>query len=503
MLATITDLSKAFAGVHALNNVSLELGRGEVHALCGENGAGKSTLIKCLCGVAVPDSGTVEIDGSNLRFGNVAMSEVLGVAVIHQESTAFPDLNTIDNIFVGRERRNRFGLLDHKRMREEALRLMWTLGQAIDILRPLAELSLANRQMVAMARALSRKCKLLIMDEPTASLSARETEVLLHTVNRLRDQGVTILYVSHRLGEILDLADRVTVLRDGRHVDTCVIADITEPQLIRMMVGREISAVSRSVSHAFGETQLEVRALTGDGFRDVSLAVRAGETVGLAGLVGAGRSELARAIVGLDRYSSGGVIIDGQSLPPHNVQASRSRRVALVPEDRQHEGLVLPMTVSENMTMAILNRLSRRGFVNRNQERLIVSELTERLHVKTASADAISESLSGGNQQKVVLGKWLATEPDVLILDEPTRGVDVSAKAQVHQLIGDLAAKGMATLMISSELPELLSVCDRILVMREGIISGEVNAATATQEQILQLALPESTGRTIELHSNA
>ena len=470
----------------------MEIATGEVHALCGENGAGKSTLIKCLSGVTVPDSGTIQINGSALRLGDVANSELAGIAVIHQESTTFPDLNAVDNIFVGREIKNRFGLLDHRRMHDESVQLMSTLGEDIDILRPLSELPFANRQMVSMARALSRKCRLLIMDEPTASLSSRETEVLVMTVRRLRDQGVSVLYVSHRLGEIFELADRVTVLRDGRHVETCAISEITEPQLIKMMVGRGTHWIQRRHTQEFGPTQLEVIKLNGDAFADVSLSVRSGEIVGLAGLVGAGRSELARAIVGLDRYSSGEVRVGGHRLPANSVQASLKRGLVLVPEDRQHEGLVLPMTVTENMTMAVLPRLTRRGLVDRNKERRLVEELSKRLKLKAAGVHVLSDSLSGGNQQKLVLSKWLATEPSVLILDEPTRGVDVNSKSQVHQLIGELAAKGLATFIISSEIPELMTICDRILVMREGRISGELDAATATQEQILQLAVPDS-----------
>ena len=416
-------------------------------------------------------------------------------AVIHQESTTFPDLNTLDNIFVGREPRLMGGwLLDHRTMQDETDRLLQKLGQTFDTRRPVGELPLANRQIVTMARALSQKCRLLIMDEPTASLSSRETETLLAIVRRLRDEGVTILYVSHRLEEILDLADRVTVLRDGQHVVTQDVAETSKDQLIHFMVGREASELTQRHSHKgeIGEVRLEVNRLSsGDLFRHVSFNVRAGEIVGLAGLVGAGRSEVARAIFGIDGYDSGEVYVDKTLLPQKDVPAAMELGLGMVPEDRQHEGLLLPMTVRENVSLAVLGRLTNYGLVSHNKERALVGGLLERLHVKTAGQETPAETLSGGNQQKLVLSKWLASNPRVLILDEPTRGIDVGAKSQVHQLIRQLAADGMATLVISSELQELLSICDRVLVMREGMLSGELRGDVVTQEQVLQMALPD------------
>lgn len=493
VLVEIAGLTKSYSGVRALDDVSLEINAGEVHALCGENGAGKSTLIKCLAGVTVPDTGSVEIAGQSLRFRSVSESEDVGVAVIHQESTTFPDLDAVDNVFVGRERTIRFGFLDHRGMQRETLALLDRLGQQFDVRRPVSELSLANRQMVSMARALSKACKLLIMDEPTASLSVHETDALIKTVNRLRDEGVSVLYVSHRLSEVFELADKVSVLRDGKLVASEERSTLTESKLIGQMVGREMSSASDVQSNptSFGDTKLEVRDLSGQGFESVSFSVRAGEIVGVAGLVGAGRSELARAIVGLDHCDAGQVLVDDRVLPSAKVKAALDAGVALVPEDRQHEGLVLPMNVRENMTMATLPMQSRFGLIDRNAERQLVQELIERLSVKTVDSEVSMSALSGGNQQKVVLAKWLARKPGVLILDEPTRGVDVGAKAQVHALIRELATDGMATLVISSELPELISLCDRILVMREGKISGEL-PGNSSQEQILALALPQA-----------
>jgi rhamnose transport system ATP-binding protein len=497
LLLQVANLSKSYGGVHALRRVNLELGPGEIHALCGENGAGKSTLIKCLSGVVVPDAGSVLIDGRPLPFGSVPASEAAGIAVLHQESTVFRDLNAVDNLFVGREPTKARGiLLDRRRMREEAADVYGRLGQTLDMRSPVGKLSFATRQTVAMARALSHRCRILVMDEPTASLSARETDTLLTLVRRLRDDGVTILYVSHRLEEIFRIADRVTVLRDGQHVATRDAHNTTAPVLIRLMVGREVEELTTRHEHAdgIGKARLSVKNLSrGVDFRDVSLTVRAGEIVGLAGLVGAGRSELARAIFGIDSYDAGEVRLEGKPLPRGNVAAAVSRGLALVPEDRQHEGLLLPMSVAENLSLAILHRLTRGGLVSRRAERRLAEQLMDKLQIKAAGLDAPAETLSGGNQQKLVLGKWLAAEPRVLILDEPTRGVDVGAKAQVHQLIRHLAAGGMATLVISSELPELLSICDRTLVMREGRLSGELDGKSATQEKILELALPDAT----------
>lgn len=503
-LLEISELSKSYSGVTALRDVSVNVAAGEVRALCGENGAGKSTLIKCLSGVVTPDSGTVSIAGQALAFGTVSASEAAGIAVIHQESTTFPDLNAVDNIFVGRELKNRFGLLDYARMSRTATELMATLGQQVDLRRPLSELSLASRQMVAMARALLQECKLLIMDEPTASLSARETKLLMATVQRLKQEGVAILYVSHRLEEVFALADRVTVLRDGAHVSTGEISSITEADLIRSMVGRDAVPAPMDSQRVTGDLELEVRNLSGNGFVDISLSLKAGEIVGLAGLVGAGRSELARAIMGLDRYAAGEILVRDRVLPAGSVRASLERGVALVPEDRQHEGLVLPMSVRQNMSLTALTQsrrhrrergITRFGLCDRHGEDTLVEEFMQRLDVRAASTELAAESLSGGNQQKIVLGKWLATNPRILILDEPTRGVDVGAKAQVHELIRQLAEAGMATLLISSELPELLSTCNRILVMSEGRIAGELESTEATEEAILQLAMPDTAGR--------
>ena len=509
ILLRLQHATRSYGGVHALRDVSLDVRAGEVHALCGENGAGKSTLIKSLTGVVALDAGTIEIDEVRLPAGNVTASEAAGVAVMHQESTAFPDLTAVENIFVGREPRVAGWFLDHRRMHREADRLLRELGQEIPLTRPVRELSLAQRQMVVMARALSRECRVLIMDEPTASLSAREAETLLQIVRRLRDTGVAILFVSHRLDEVFQLADHVTVLRDGSLVASDAIAKWDRDRLVQAMVGRtpamqspvaadRAPAPSALPAAAGGATSLRrnaaalsVRGLTRHGaFAEVSFEVHRGEIVGVAGLVGAGRSELARAVFGLDRYDHGQVRVNGRLLPAAEVRAAMRHGMALVPEDRQHEGLVLPMSVRDNLSLAVLPRISPCGWIRRRQEHELVDRQLAELQVRAANRYVAAETLSGGNQQKLVLAKWLACEPRILLLDEPTRGVDVGAKEQVHQLVRRLAGRGMATLLISSELPELLALCDRILVMREGRLVAELPRAEASQETLLRLALP-------------
>ncbi|MBV9852289.1 MAG: sugar ABC transporter ATP-binding protein [Armatimonadetes bacterium] len=486
----ITGLSKAYGGVQALADVSLTVETGEVHALVGENGAGKSTLIKCLSGVVRPDAGTVAVDGAPLPPGGIRAAEGAGIIALHQESTAFPHLGAADNIFVGREPRRFGGLLDGPRMAQEAQALMERLGERIDLHRRLEELSPAQRQMVGIARALSRRSRLLIMDEPTASLSARETQTLFRIIRQLQAEGVSILYISHRLEEVFALAGRVTVLRDGRLVGTRPIGEVSRDELVRMMVGRDLQAFEREVGAA-GETLLDVRGLTRAGeFQDISFALRAGEIVGLAGLVGAGRSEVARAIFGVEPPASGAVTVAGAPLPPGSVRAAVARGVALVPEDRQHQGLVLPLPVGVNLLLVVLGTLSLGGFRSARKEKTTVAGLMQELSVRAAGPSVPAGTLSGGNQQKLALGKWLAASPRVLLLDEPTRGVDVGAKAEVYRLIRQLARGGMATLVISSDLPEILALSDRILVMREGRLAGELSREEATEERILALALP-------------
>jgi len=493
-LIQLRGLSKSYAGVRALRDVTLDIDPGEVHAVCGENGAGKSTLIKVLTGVVSPDAGEMLIAGQRLTPGSATASTAAGIAAMHQESTAFPDLNAVDNVFVGRELTRLGGwLLDQAAMRRQTRKILQKLGENFDVDLAVGKLPLAQQQMVAMARALARDCRLLIMDEPTASLSARETRVLLRLVRQLRREGVSVLYVSHRLEEVFEIADRVTIMRDGELVATQAVAEINKDELIRLMVGRELGELTRRQEPVgeLGNVALELRGLTRSGaFQNISLAVRSGEIVGLAGLIGAGRSEIVRAVFGMDRYDAGEVFVDGRSVERGSVSAAVAAGLALVPEDRQRQGLVLPMSVSENLSLPTLASLTRGGLVSASREAALVSRQMQDLQVRAASPQAPASTLSGGNQQKLVLGKWLAGQPRVLLLDEPTRGVDVGAKAQVHHLIRELAARGLAVLMISSDLPEILVMSDRIVVMCGGQIRAELDGATATQEQVLALALP-------------
>ena len=489
-LVHIENLTKSFGGVQALRGVSFDILPGEIHALVGENGAGKSTLIKSLGGAHEPTSGRILVEGKPLLPG-VPASEAAGIGVIHQESTAFGDLGAEDNIFVGREPRRAAGLLiDRAQMRQTTQELLTQLGENFDTRRPVGELSVARRQMVGFARALFQKSKLLILDEPTASLSQRECEALFATLRRLQSEGVALLYVSHRLDEIFALADRVTVLRDGAHIATKDIKEVDKAELIRLMVGRDV-VEEYEAREGIGAPVLQVENLHGGAFHNINFEVRAGEIVGLAGLVGAGRSEVARAIFGVDDYESGTINLNGEPLSKGDVRAAAARGVALVPEDRQHQGLVLPMSVGENISLAVLKSLAGVAGRNRAKEKELIQKLMADLAVKAAGPNIAAQSLSGGNQQKLVIGKWLAAQPKFLILDEPTRGVDVGARAEVYRLIRELAAGGLATLVISSDLPEILALSDRILVMREGEISGELSRANATPEAILELALPQ------------
>ncbi|HEV8557159.1 MAG TPA: sugar ABC transporter ATP-binding protein [Actinophytocola sp.] len=487
-MLTVHEARKHFGGVAALDGAQLTLRTGEIHGLVGENGAGKSTLLKTLAGVHRLDSGEITFDEAPFDASSPRRAREAGVAVIYQEPSLFPDLSLAENVFVGRQPRRR-GRVDWAGMRRRAEALFAELGVYLDPERRAAGLSIADQQLVEIAKALSLDAKVIVMDEPTAALSASEAERLLEVARRLRDRGAAVVFVSHRLEEVFALCDRVTVMRDGRTVAEAAIAGTTPAEVVRWMVGRELTDLFPKVPSEAGEVLLEVRGMRRAGvFEDISFTVARGEIVALAGLVGSGRSEVVRAVFGIDRYESGTVLIGGSPLPQGDPRAALARGVALVPEDRRQQGLFMVASVARNSAVVVLDRLRRFGLVSGRAERGMARDWADRLRLRYSGLEAPVERLSGGNQQKVVLAKWLATEPELLVVDEPTRGIDVATKAEVHRLLSERAARGLAVLMISSELPEVLGMADRVLVMREGRLVAELTRAEATQERIMLAA---------------
>ncbi|NGN69445.1 sugar ABC transporter ATP-binding protein [Streptomyces sp. A7024] len=485
----VRGLSKSFGAVRALTDVTLELHAGEAHALAGENGAGKSTLIKTLAGVHRPDAGAVRLDGEAADFGGPADARDAGIAVIYQEPTLFPDLSIAENIFMGRQPRRTLRRIDRTAVHDATAALMRRLGVPLDPERPARGLSIADQQIVEIAKALSFDARVLIMDEPTAALTGSETARLFSVVETLRAEGAAVLFISHRLEEIFRLCSKVTTLRDGRWIATDDVAGLTEDALVRRMVGRDLDELYPKQQATLGEVALSVRRLTREGvFRDVSFDVRRGEIVALAGLVGAGRSEVVQAVFGVDRADAGEVHVGGTKLRAASPTAAMDAGVALVPEDRRQRGLVMELSIERNIGLTGLGSLGSGGLIKRALERGRASDWATRLQLKYGKLSDSVEVLSGGNQQKVVLAKWLATEPTVLIVDEPTRGIDVGTKAEVHRLLSSLAAEGLAVLMVSSDLPEVLGMADRVLVMHEGRLAAEIPRAEATEESVMTAA---------------
>ncbi|WP_328507163.1 sugar ABC transporter ATP-binding protein [Streptomyces sp. NBC_00391] len=496
-LLRIEGIRKTFPGVVALDGVDFDLRRGEVHVLLGENGAGKSTLIKMLSGAYTPDAGRILAGGEEVRIHGAQDSERLGIATIYQEFNLVPDLTVAENIFLGRQPR-RFGMIDRKRMEAEAAELLERVGVNVSPRARVRELGIARLQMVEIAKALSLDARVLIMDEPTAVLTTEEVEKLFSIVRRLREDGVGIVFITHHLEEIAALGDRVTVIRDGKSVGQ-VPASTPRDELVRLMVGRSIEQqYPRQQGEAdAGEALLVVEGLTRDGvFHDVSFEVRAGEVVGVAGLVGAGRTEVVRAVFGADPYDKGAVKVAGAPVRRDDVNAAMTAGIGLVPEDRKGQGLVLDASVEENLGLVTLRGATRGGFVDLKGQRESAARVAERLGVRMAGLHQHVRTLSGGNQQKVVIGKWLLADTKVLILDEPTRGIDVGAKVEIYELINELTAAGAAVLMISSDLPEVLGMSDRVLVMAQGRIAGELAAAEATQDAVMALAVSHPTNLT-------
>ncbi|MFD5063354.1 sugar ABC transporter ATP-binding protein [Streptomyces sp. NPDC058394] len=485
----LEGVSKSFGAVRALRGVSLRLYAGEAHALAGENGAGKSTLIKALAGVHRPDTGKVLLDGEPVEFQGPADARDAGVAVIYQEPTLFPDLSVAENIFMGRQPRRRLGRVDRRAIKQATAELFARLGVDLDPDQPARGLSIADQQLVEIAKALSLDARVLIMDEPTAALTGSEVARLFGVVKTLRAQGAAVLFISHRLEEIFELCQRVTTLRDGAWIASEPIDGLTEDDLVRRMVGRDLAELYPKQNIEIGEVALKVSRLTREGvFTDVSFEVRRGEIVGLAGLVGAGRSEVARAVFGVDRFDGGEVEVLGSKLKPGAPSLAMAAGLALVPEDRRAQGLVMDMSIERNIGLTGFARTTRAGLMSRSAERSRAVDWAVKLQVKYARLADVVGTLSGGNQQKVVLAKWLATAPQVLIVDEPTRGIDVGTKAEVHRLLSALAADGVAVLMISSDLPEILGMADRVLVMHEGRLAAELSRAEASEESVMAAA---------------
>jgi ribose transport system ATP-binding protein len=489
ILIDARGITKTFPGVRALDNVDFELRAGETHILLGENGAGKSTLMKILSGAYAPDEGEVYIDGHRVEVFDPRVAQRMGVGIIYQEFNLIPYMDVAQNIFLGRFPM-KCGLLDHKKMHADADALLHRLNMHVDTHAMIVDLTTAQQQMVEVAKALSIESQILIMDEPTSSLSERETEQLFSTIRQLNSQGIGIIYISHRLQEIQEVGDRITVLRDGQLIGRKAIHEVTVDDLVGMMVGHSVKEMFERDYQTQGTEFLRVENLSnGKRLQNVSISLHSGEIVGLAGLVGSGRTDLARAVFGVDTYVSGQVYLFGKPISSQSASVMVEQGVSLLPEDRKNHGLALILPVAENIVVSSLDRLFPRLFVSKDKERAVAIQYVEQLRIATPSTSRLAQYLSGGNQQKVVLAKWLCTKAKIFIFDEPTRGIDVGAKAEIHAFMNQLVKEGAAVLMISSELPEVIGMSDRIYVMREGRIVAELPHTEATQERIIEYAM--------------
>lgn len=493
-LVEMQGITKYFNGVKAIQNISFKLRRGTVHAVMGENGAGKSTTMKILTGIYKPDSGTILVDGQEVHFSSPKAAIDCGISIIHQELSPVLEMSIAENVFLGREPKiPGTPFIHYKRMYRETKDMFRALGLDMDPKRKMKELSISETQMVEIVKAVSYNSKVIIMDEPTSSLADKEVEQLFKIIHQLRSEGKGILYISHKMEEIFKISDDITVFRDGEYISTNAAKDLTQSVLIKQMVGRELTEVFPERKKALSdEVVLEVNELSAKGyFQNINFQLKKGEILGLTGLMGAGRTELVKALFGLLAYDSGTIKVNNKTVRIKEPKDAIAQGLALVTEDRKGEGLVLPMSVKANMTLPTLRKVSSGLFINRNDENKTVDELMRTLAIKASSKNQRVETLSGGNQQKIVLAKWLLTNPQILILDEPTRGIDIGAKSEIYKLMDRLTQEGYSIIMISSEMPEVLGTCDRIIVLCEGRITGILDAEEATQEKILSLATPD------------
>jgi len=491
-LIAARGISKSFAGVEVLRDVDLDLQKGEIHALLGENGAGKSTFAKILAGVHRPTRGSIALNGQQVEIPSPHAAQKLGITLIHQEPISFPDLSVAENLVLGGDS-GWFSRVPWAQMTREARKYMDLLGVRIDVTKPMRGLSIADQQMVEIARAIASDSRLIIMDEPTAPLTPREVETLFGIARRLRDEGRTIIFISHRLEEVRALCDRVTIFRDGNKITTDTIQNLSDADIIRLMIGRPVKEYLHKEATTIGEVALEVQNLGLPGvFADISFSVRRGEIVGLGGLVGAGRTDVARAIFGVAPAETGTVKVHGKAVSIRQPDEAIALGLAFVPEDRAVAGIFRALSVEQNISAAIPKKIAPGGIIRRAVEKSLALDSVKKLRIRLASINQPIGELSGGNQQKAILARWLLSDPSILILDEPTRGIDIGVKAEFYDMIGALAKEGKAILLISSELPELLALCDRVLVMAEGRLTAEIPRAEATQEKVMQAAVPRS-----------
>lgn len=486
----MSGITKSFSGNTVLKDVSFSLKKGEIHALMGENGAGKSTLMKILTGIHERDTGEVKVKGKAVHYKNPKESEEAGIAVIHQELNILPHLSIAENLFLGKEKTfGKSGILKTKEMNKRATDILKSFEMQIDVRTEAGQLSVGQQQIIEIAKAVSSDAEVIIMDEPTAALTDREIDSLFKTIHTLQEKGVAFVYISHRMEEIFSICDRITILRDGEYVGTKIIKETNFDEIVQMMVGRELGEQFPERNATIGDVKLAAKGLTRDGhFEDVSFEVRAGEVVGFAGLMGAGRTEVMQSLFGYRKLSDGEISLNGRKIAINNPLQAKNLGIGYVTEDRKSEGLIVDFSVRDNISLTNFNRVAKSGVVKVQEEKSLYQTMVERLKIRLSGPDQAAKSLSGGNQQKVVIAKWLGTDPEILILDEPTRGVDVGAKKEIYSIMNELAERGVAIIMISSELPEVIGMADRVLVMHEGRLTGEVTKEEMTQERIMHFA---------------